>query len=149
MGPPYSQTEREALAVLWLRQSFTFTYMAPPCRLATDHQKPLEVISCRHLNKAPSKIERWDTPNLTHFACSIYWCTNPADMLVVGLPCQLTVAQRTKHCGQEYGTLHSPQTPIPKALTLPQTRAGYGARTPSSQRVPTSQSISGNCAVTT
>ena len=55
----YSQTEREALAVVWDCECMhLFLYGADEFDIYTDH-KALEVIYNKHSSKPPACIERW------------------------------------------------------------------------------------------
>jgi hypothetical protein len=54
----YSQTEKEALAIVWGIEHFHLYLYGAPFTLHTDH-KPLELIYANPLSKPPARIERW------------------------------------------------------------------------------------------
>ena len=54
----YSQTEKEALAIVWGIEYFHFYIYGAPFVLYTDH-KPLELIYENPMPKPPARIERW------------------------------------------------------------------------------------------
>ena len=54
----YSQTEREALAIVWAMQRFHIYLYGRRFVLHTDH-KPLELICNNPNSKPPARIERW------------------------------------------------------------------------------------------
>ena len=54
----YSQTEREALALVWCCEHFYIYLMGVKFTLVTDH-KPLQFIYNRSNSKPPPRIERW------------------------------------------------------------------------------------------
>lgn len=54
----YSQTEKEALAIVWSCEHFHLYIYGHPFTLVTDH-KVLEVIWSNLRSKPPARIERW------------------------------------------------------------------------------------------
>ena len=54
----YSQTEREALSIVWGCERFHLYLYGAPFEIITDH-KPLELIFNNPNSKPPSRIERW------------------------------------------------------------------------------------------
>ena len=54
----YSQTEREALAIVWSCEHFNLYLYGQKFKLVTDH-KPLELIFGKPNSKPPARIERW------------------------------------------------------------------------------------------
>ena len=54
----YSQTEKEALAIVWSVEHFHLYLYGHPFTLITDH-KPLEVIYGNRNSKPSARIERW------------------------------------------------------------------------------------------
>uniref|UniRef100_H3A736 Gypsy retrotransposon integrase-like protein 1 n=1 Tax=Latimeria chalumnae TaxID=7897 RepID=H3A736_LATCH len=57
----YSQTEREALAVVWVCEHFHIYVYGRPFSVYTDH-KPLIAIYGNPKSKPPARIERWSLP---------------------------------------------------------------------------------------
>ena len=54
----YSQTEREAISIVWGCEHFHLYLYGAPFEIITDH-KPLELIFNNPNSKPPSRIERW------------------------------------------------------------------------------------------
>ena len=54
----YSQTEKEAMAIVWSVEHFHLFLYGAKFSLITDH-KPLEVIYGKRTAKASARIERW------------------------------------------------------------------------------------------
>lgn len=54
----YSQTEREALAIVWSCKHFHLYIYGKEFTMVTDH-KPLELIWNNPRSKPPARIERW------------------------------------------------------------------------------------------
>ncbi|PIK48557.1 hypothetical protein BSL78_14582 [Apostichopus japonicus] len=55
----YSQTEREALAIVWACEHFHLFLYGKEFVLVTDDHKPLEYIFNNPASKPPARIERW------------------------------------------------------------------------------------------
>jgi hypothetical protein len=135
----YSQTEREALAVVWGCEKFHLYLYGTTFDLLTD-LKPLEVIYSP-TSKPPVRIERWGL-RLQPYTFRLKYSpgvTNPADMLS-RLPVPTTV-----HCernvAEEY-VHYIARNAIPKTMTLTQLEQAT-ARDPVLQQVHQSV-ISGN-----
>ncbi len=127
----YSQTEREALAVVWGCEKFHLYLYGTTFDLLTDH-KPLEVIYSP-TSKPPARIERWGL-RLQPYTFRLQYspgATNPADMLS-RLPLPTTV-HRERNIAEEY-VHYIARNAIPKAMTLPQLEQAT-ARDPILQRV--------------
>ena len=78
----YSQTEREALAIVWGIEHFHLYLYGAPFTLHTDH-KALEIIFGNPLSKPPARIERW-LLTLQQYDFNVVYTTgseNPADFL--------------------------------------------------------------------
>lgn len=54
----YSQTEKEALAIVWGIEHFHLYLFGSEFIMTTDH-KPLEIIFNNPRSKPPARIERW------------------------------------------------------------------------------------------
>ena len=113
----YSQTEREALAVVWACERFHIYLYGKLFTLYTDH-KPLEIIYSPK-SKPPPRIERWAlrlqpyTFKVVHMAGK----TNPADV-VSRLPLE-NQPFRERNIAEEYINYVTVNA-VPKALTLKQ-----------------------------
>ena len=78
----YSQTEREALAIVWGIEHFHLYLYGAPFTLHTDH-KALKIIFGNPLSKPPARIERW-LLRLQQYDFNVVYTTgseNPADFL--------------------------------------------------------------------
>ena len=78
----YSQTEKEALAIVWGVEHFHLYLYGAPFVLYTDH-KPLEVIYANPCSKPPARIERWML-RLQQYDFSVIYKKgeeNPADFM--------------------------------------------------------------------
>ena len=110
----YSQTEREALAVVWGCEKFHLYLFGTQFDLLTDH-KPLEVIYSP-TSKPPARIERWGL-RLQPYTFRLQYspgATNPADMLSrLPLP---DAVQRERNIAEEY-VHYIARNAIPKAMT--------------------------------
>lgn len=113
----YSQTEKEALAVVWACERFHIYLYGKPFTLYTDH-KPLEIIYSPK-SKPPPRIERWALRlqpyrfTIVHMAGK----TNPADVLS-RLPLD-NQPFRERNIAEEYIN-YVAMNAVPKALTLEQ-----------------------------
>ena len=113
----YSQTEREALTVVWGCEKFHLYLYGTTFDLLSDH-KPLEVIYSP-TSKPPARIERWGL-RLQPYAFRLQYsprATNPADMLS-RLPLPNTVHRR-RNIAEEY-VRYIARNAIPKAMSLTQ-----------------------------
>ena len=111
----YSQTEREALAVVWGCEKFHL--YGTTFDLLSDH-KPLEVIYSP-TSKPPARIERWGL-RLQPYTFRLQYspgATNPADMLS-RLPLPNTV-HRGRNIAEEY-VHYIARNAVPKAMSLTQ-----------------------------
>ena len=113
----YSQTEREALAVVWGCEKFHLYLYGTTFDLLSDH-KPLEVIYSP-TSKPPARIERWGL-RLQPYTFRLQYspgATNPADMLS-RLPLPNTV-HRGRNIAEEY-VHYIARNAVPKAMSLTQ-----------------------------
>ena len=113
----YSQTEKEALAVVWACERFHIYLYGKPFTLFTDH-KPLEIIY-NPKSKPPPRIERWALRlqpyqfTIVHMAGK----TNPADVLS-RFPLD-NQPFRERDIAEEYIN-YVASNAVPKALSLEQ-----------------------------
>ena len=80
----YSQTEKEALSIVWAVEHFHLFIYGKPFQLVTDH-KPLEVIYGNPKSKPSARIERW-VLRLQPYQFTVQYkpgVDNPADYLYV------------------------------------------------------------------
>ena len=78
----YSQTEKEALSIVWAVKHFHLFVYGAPFTLMTDH-KPLEVIYGKAKSKPSARIERW-VLRLQPYKFKVVYkpgSENPADFL--------------------------------------------------------------------
>ena len=112
----YSQTEKEALAIVWSVEHFHLFLYGGPFTLITDH-KPLEVIYGKRNAKASARIERWIL-RLQPYNFKIVYksgADNPADYLSRH-PTAKSV--RTQEKMTETYINFIVDSSIPKAMTL-------------------------------
>ena len=120
----YSQTEKEALAVVWACERFHIYLYGKPFTLFTDH-KPLEIIY-NPKSKPPPRIERWALRlqpyqfTIVHMAGK----TNPADILS-RLPLD-NQPFRERDIAEEYIN-YVASNAVPKALSLEQIETATAA----------------------
>ena len=112
----YSQTEREALAIVWGCEHHHLYLYGAPFTLVTDH-KPLETIFGNPSSKPPARIERWAL-RLQPYNFSITYHSgknNPADyMSRHPLPHTSSRQMRSAETYINFITSHA----TPKAMTL-------------------------------
>ncbi len=111
----YSQTEKEALAVVWGCEKFHLYLYRTEFKLFTDH-KPLEFIYSPK-GKPPPRIERWAL-RLQPYRFKVIHMpgkTNPADVLS-RLPIRAQ-APRERNIAEEYINFIAERA-VPKAMTL-------------------------------
>jgi len=112
----YSQTEKEALAIVWAVEHFHLFLFGSEFTLVTDH-KPLEIIYGQRTAKTSARIERW-VLRLQPYAFKIVYksgVNNPADYLSRH-PTNESKRKQEKMTEQyiNFVTEHS----VPKAMTL-------------------------------
>lgn len=117
----YSQTEREALAIVWSCEHFHLYIYGNPFTLITDH-KPLELIWNNPCSKPPARIERWGL-RLQPYDFTVKYkkgSDNPADYMSrhpvsTPAPCNTRAAK----VAEEYINFLA-QHSTPKAMTIDQ-----------------------------
>ena len=112
----YSQTEKEALAIVWGCEKFHTYLYGKTFDLITDH-KPLELIFNNPNSKPPARIERWGL-RLQEYSFKVKYrpgACNPADFMSRH-PCDPSANQQQKLTEQyvNFLTNHA----VPKAMTL-------------------------------
>jgi Tfp pilus assembly protein PilW len=114
----YSQTEREALAVVWACEHLHLYIYGKPVTIYTDH-KPLVSIYGNPSSKPPARIERWAL-RLQPYQLTVRYRKgegNPADYLSRHPSKQPTTASREQKIAEEYVN-YITVTSTPKALTV-------------------------------
>lgn len=115
----YSQTEREALAIVWSCEHFHLYLYGHPFTLITDH-KPLELIWNNPRSKPPARIERWGL-RLQPYNLTIQYkkgTDNPADFMSRHpVPLDTEHNTRASKVAEEYVNFMALQA-TPKAMTL-------------------------------
>ena len=114
----YSQTEREALAVVWACEHLHLYIYGKPVTIYTDH-KPLVSIYGNPSSKPPARIERWAV-QLQPYQLTVRYRKgegNPADYLSRHPSKQPTTASREQKIAEEYVN-YITVTSTPKALTV-------------------------------
>ena len=116
----YSQTEKEALAIIWGVEQFHLYLYGNDFTLITDH-KPLEVIYGSRKSKPSARLERW-VLRLQPYSFNVVYkpgANNPADYLSRHPP-QTSLKQQK--LTEEYVNFLT-QNSIPKAMTLEEIQA--------------------------
>ena len=116
----YSQTEKEALAIIWGVEHFHLYLYGNDFTLITDH-KPLEVIYGSRKSKPSARLERW-VLRLQPYSFNVVYkpgANNPADYLSRH-PTQTSLKQQK--LTEEYVNFLT-QNSIPKAMTLEEIQA--------------------------
>ena len=120
----YSQTEREALAIIWSCEHFHLYLYGNEFTLVTDH-KPLELIWNNPKSKPPARIERWGL-RLQPYDFKIVYrkgADNPADyMSRHPIPIQTSGSTRASKIAEEYVNFIS-LLATPKAMILDHIKA--------------------------
>ncbi len=114
----YSQTEREALAIVWACEHLHLYIYGKPLTVYTDH-KPLVSIFGNPSSKPPPRIERWAL-RLQPYQLTVHYRTgdgNPADYLSRHPSKQTNAASREQKIAEEY-VHYIATTSTPKALTV-------------------------------
>lgn len=114
----YSQTEREALAVVWGCEYFHLYVYGKPITVCTDH-KPLISIYGNPKSKPPARIERWAL-RLQPYQVSIVYQkgeNNPADYMSRHPAQQTKTTTRQAKVAEEFVN-YIIQTSTPKAIKL-------------------------------
>ena len=114
----YSQTEREALAVIWACEHFHIYIYGKPVVIYTDH-KPLVSLFGNPRAKPPARIERWSLRLQPYDAIIRYRAgfDNPADYLSRHPVGDRKVSSREEKIAEEYINYISVNG-IPKAMSL-------------------------------
>ncbi|CAB3991864.1 Retrovirus-related Pol poly from transposon [Paramuricea clavata] len=114
----YSQTEKEALAIVWAVEHFHLFLFGSEFTLITDH-KPLEIIYGQRTAKTSARIERW-VLRLQPYTFKIIYksgASNPADYLSRH-PTNESKRKQEKMTEQYINFIT--QNSVPKAMTLPE-----------------------------
>ncbi|KAK7933589.1 hypothetical protein WMY93_004485 [Mugilogobius chulae] len=115
----YSQTEKEALAIVWSCEHFHLYIYGHPFVLVTDH-KALEIIWNNPRSKPPARIERWGL-GLQPYNFKVEYrkgADNPADFMSRHpLPSHESESTRASKVAEEYVNFFSFHS-TPKAMTL-------------------------------
>ena len=113
----YSQTEREALAVVWACEYLHIYIYGKPVTVYTDHN-PLLSIYGNPASKPPARLERWAL-RLQPYQLTVKYMkgdSNPADYLSRN-PSKYIQSSRQQQVAEEYVN-YIVQTSSPKALPL-------------------------------
>ncbi len=111
----YSQTEKEALAIVWGIEHFHLYLYGASFTLYTDH-KPLELIYANPVSKPPARIERWML-RLQQYSFTVIYkagADNPADFLSRH---PLPTGDAQHNIAEEYVNFLT-NTSVPNALTV-------------------------------
>ena len=120
----YSQTEREALAVVWACEHLHIYIMGHPVTIYTDH-KPLVPLYNNPRSKPPARIERW-TLRLQPYEATLKYRSgkdNPADYLSRHAPTVTEQSRREERVTEEYIN-YIANNATPKAMTLKELQDG-------------------------
>jgi len=112
----YSQTEREAPAVVWACEHSHLYIFGKPITVYTDH-KPLVAIFSNPSSKPPARIERW-TLRIPPYQITVKYRrgeTNPADYLSRDRKLNAAQTTRQQKVAEEYIN-YLATTTTPKAL---------------------------------
>ena len=111
----YSQTEREALAIVWGVEHFHMFIYGKEFTLITDH-KPLEVIYGNRHAKASARVERWILRMQPYTFKVVYkpGRTNPADYLSRH---PIEAKYKQQNMTEDYVNFIEANS-VPKAMTL-------------------------------
>ena len=114
----YSQTEKEALAIVWAIERLHIYLYGAKFTLFTDC-KPLQLILCNPRSKPPARIERWYLRLQGYDFNVIYKCgnENPSDFLSRHIRSESPTKNSTHHNVEEYVNFLANHA-IPKALTV-------------------------------
>jgi transposase InsO family protein len=113
----YSQTEREALAILWGCERFHLYLYGGKFKVISDH-KPLESIWNNPRSKPPARIEKWGL-RLQAYDCEIVYKagkSNAADYMSRH-PLESDESDRESKVTEEYVNFLASNS-VPKAMTL-------------------------------
>ncbi len=114
----YSQTEREALAVVWACEHFHLYIYGKPVNIYTDH-KPFVAIYGNATSKPPARIERWAL-RLQPYQTTVHYRKgeeNPADYMSRHPSTDAEPCSRQEKVAEEYVN-YIATTSTPTALTL-------------------------------
>ena len=112
----YSQTEREALAVVWACEHFDIYVRGAPFKVITDHK---QLVHTWKKPNPPLRIARW-TLRLQPYDALIEYRPghdNPADYMSRHLSKQNILSNREEKMAEDYVQFIS-QTSLPNALTI-------------------------------
>ena len=118
----YSQTEREALAVVWSCERFHIYVYGKPITILTDH-KPLVHIYGNSRSKPPARIERW-AMRLQPYDATVKYragADNPADYLSRHPTRSIIQSSREDKIAEEYINYISTNC-VPKAMSIESVR---------------------------
>ena len=117
----YSQTEREALAIVWVVERLHVDLYGGHFTLITDC-KPVELILNNPQSRPPARIERWNL-RLQDYDFDVSYTKghdNPSDFLSRLLPINYTSGcKQFQHIAEKYVCFLT-QYAVPKAMTLPE-----------------------------
>ena len=119
----YSQTEREALAIMWACEHLNMFVMGQEFDLYTDH-KPLLPMFNNPKSKPPARIERWML-RMQPYQVNVKYrpgANNPADYLSRHTPSVIKASTQEERRMEEYVN-YIATTSVPKAMTLAEIEA--------------------------